>query len=384
MLILHLIFAAVAVALLALRPRSGAAALGLASVAGLEVALGASVGSAVATVAPLVAFLAAALTLAGLVERSGLAERSARALASAARGNALALYALVCVLCGALTAAVSLDAAVVLMVPLLLVLADRFQAPARPLFLGVVAVANVTSIAVPQGNPTNLVLIDRLDLSPLSFVAHMLAPGLAAATLCAAAVALSERRTLAVNYRIPERPRRRMSRAERHAAVSLAAAALAAWVAPLAGIAPWWPFTATVALAVGLLGRRPQVTVPWRIAAQISAMLIVVSSLGLKPPAVPPGPLGMLAIAAALAAAAALLNNLPASVWAGALLSSGSGYAASIGLAIGPLATPQGSVATLIAADLAGDAVAPFPVRRFAVITAIALVATTLLVWAGL
>jgi arsenical pump membrane protein len=270
------------------------------------------------------------------------------------------------------------------MVPLLLVLADRFHAPGQPLFLGVVAVANVASIAVPQGNPTNLVLIDRLDLSPLAFVSHMLAPGLVAAALCAAAVALSERRTLSASYRIPERRRTRMTRAERHAAASLAAAALAAWAAPLAGIAPWWPFTGTVALALALRGRRPQLTVPWRIATQIGAMLIIVSSLGLRPPAIPLGILGLLTIAGGLAAAGALLNNLPASVWASTLLMAGSGYAASIGLAIGPLAAPQGSVATLIATDLAGDAAPRFPVRRFALITAIALIAATLLIWAGL
>ena len=180
---MHIILAALAVALLALRPRSGAAALALAAVAGCDVVLGAGVGSVVAIVAPLVAFLAAAITLAGLVERSGLAERAAWALAATSRGNALALYALACILCAALTAAVSLDGAVVLMVPLLLVLADRFKAPIRPLFLGVVAVANAASIAVPQGNPTNLVLIGRLDLSPGPFIAHMLAPGLMAAAL---------------------------------------------------------------------------------------------------------------------------------------------------------------------------------------------------------
>jgi arsenical pump membrane protein len=381
---LRVILAVVAVALLALRPRSGAAALGLAAVAGCDVALGAGAGPAVGVVAPLVAFLAAALTLARLVERSGLADRAACALAASARGGSLALYALVCLLCGALTAAVSLDGAVVLMVPLLLVLGDRFHAPVRPLFLGVLAVANVASIAVPQGNPTNLVLIDRLDLSPLTFVAHMLAPGLVAATLCAAAVALSERRALSASYSMATRRQTPMSGAERHAAFSLVGAALAAWLAPLAGIAPWWPFTGTVALALALAGGRPRVIFPWRIATQIGAMLIVVSSLGLKPPAVPLGLVGLLAVAGGIALAAAFVNNLPASAWASALLAGSSGYAASIGLAIGSLATPQGSVATLIATDLAGDAAQPFPIRRFAVIAATALIAATLLVWARL
>ena len=90
-----------------------------------------------------------------------------------------------------LTAIVSLDGAVVLMVPLLLVLGRRYAVPFAPLFLGVVVVANAASIAVPQGNPTNLVLIGRLGLSPQAFVAHMLLPGVLAAGLCAGAVAFS-------------------------------------------------------------------------------------------------------------------------------------------------------------------------------------------------
>jgi arsenical pump membrane protein len=382
-MILHATLAALAVGLLALAPRSVAAAFALTALAAVDVALGAHVGAAVRVVAPLVAFLAAALTLAHLVDHSGLAERAAYVLAAAARGNALALYALVCLLCAALTCAVSLDAAVVLMVPVLLSLAKAFTAPTRPLFLGVVAVANLASIAVPQGNPTNLVLISRLHLSPLAFTAHMLIPGVAAATLCAVGIALGERPALAAGYLRTERKRMSLSRTELHAALSLAAVAIAAWLAPLFGVAPWWPFTGTVVVALAVLGRRPKLIIPWRIAFQIGAMLIVVSAVGLKPPAIPHGLVGLLITAVALAAVAAVINNLPASVWAGALLNAGTGYAASIGLAIGPLATPQGSVATLIATDLAGEAAPSIPRVRFAAITGLALLTATLLVWAG-
>jgi len=381
---LRVILAVLAVGLLAWRPRSTVVAFALAGMAGASVAVGASVGPAVRVVGPLIAFLGAALTLAGLVERSGLAERAARTLAAAARGSMAALYVAVCVLCAALTAAVSLDGAVVLMVPLVLVLSDRLGVAVRPLFLGVVAVANAFSIAVPQGNPTNLVLIGRLDLSPTAFVVHMFVPGLAAAMLCAAAVALLERRSLAASYRSPPRQASPFSRAERHAMFSLAGAALAAWVAPIVGIAPWWPFAAAVGLSVLVAAARPRLVVPWRIATQVAALVIVIGSLGLRAPAVPSGLLGLLVVVGVIAASAAVANNLPASVWAGALLAGPSGYAASIGLAIGPLATPQGSVATLIATDLAGDAAPRFPLLQFATISAGALITTTLLSWAGL
>jgi hypothetical protein len=54
-------------------------------------------------------------------------------------------------------------------------------------------------------------------------------------------------------------------------------------------------------------------------------------------------------------------------VSAGSLLTAGaSGYAATIGLGVGALATRQGSVATLIAADLAGPAGDGLTARRLA------------------
>jgi Na+/H+ antiporter NhaD/arsenite permease-like protein len=389
MLIVHAILAAIAVAVLALGPRSGAATLAALAAAAVDLVLGAPFVPALAMVGPLTAFLGAALTLAALVERSGIADRAASVLAARAQGSALVLYALVCATCAALTAAVSLDGAVVLMVPLLLVLSRRFGAPFAPLFLGTVIVANAGSIAVPQGNPTNLVVMDRLDLAPVTFVAHMLIPGLAAAALGAAGIALSERRALRTRIAAPRRDRTSLSSAERHAALSLAGAALAAWTAPLLGIAPWWPFTAAVALA--LVASRawrdgPRVIVPWRIAGQVAALVVAIGALGIAPAA--PSHLTLpqlLLVACAVAAASALANNLPVSVSAASLLASGPpAYAAVVGLAVGPVATPHGSVATLIASQLAGDDAPPLRARLLATTAAAAVLAATMLLWATL
>jgi len=186
-LIVHIILAAVAVGAIALRPEGGVAVLVVAAAAGIDALAGADAGPALDTVLPLACFLTAALSLAAMIERSGLCDRAAAVLARAGRGRCLALYALVCAVCAGLTAVVSLDGAVVLMVPLVLVLHRRFGAPFAPLFVGVVAVANPVSIAVPQGNPTNLVVMERLGLSPAVFTAHLLVPGLAAAVACALA-----------------------------------------------------------------------------------------------------------------------------------------------------------------------------------------------------
>src|SRR5919198_187200 len=237
MLTLHAIVALLAVAALALRPRSTPAALATAA--------------------------------AGLVDVG-------------ARGSTPALYALVCLLCALLTAIVSLDGAVVLMVPLLRSLVRSFKAPFAPLFLGVVVVANASSIAVPQGNPTNLVLMSRLGLSPQAFLGHMLGPGLAAAAVCAAAIALRERRTLAAGHTAPVLRRTPLSTAERRAALALAGAALAGWTAPLVGIAPWWPFSAAVAAALLVRRERPRLLIPWRLGLQVAGLIVAIHALALR------------------------------------------------------------------------------------------------------
>lgn len=385
-LIVHITLAVLAVGALALRPTSKVATLVVAGAGLTDLALGTAAAPVIAVIAPLITFLGAALTLAGFVQRSGLAERAACTLAAHARGSSLILYVLVCALCTALTAAISLDGAVVLMVPLLLVLARRFEAPFPPLFLGAVVVANAASIAVPQGNPTNLVIISRLGLSATAFIEHMLAPGLAAAVICAAGVALWERRALGSRLRSVPHPSQPLSRDEWHAAISLAVAAAVAFASPLAGIAPWWPFAGVVALALLARRERPHLVLPWRVTIQVGGLLIATSALGLTLHASSVVSLpALLALAAALGVASAVANNLPVSVCATGLLSAGApAYAASVGLAIGSLATPQGSVATLIASQLAGPSAPPVQVRKFAPLAIAGLLAATLLLRATL
>src|SRR5947208_5430342 len=144
---------------------------------------------------PLVCFLTAVIWLARIAEATGLAGAIAGLLSRAAGARTGRVYALVCIACALLTAALSLDGAVVVMVPVVLALAD-LGAPARPLLLATIGVANAFSIAVVQGNPTNLVVMTGLHLGPAAFDATMLAPGLAAALICGGAVALRERRAL--------------------------------------------------------------------------------------------------------------------------------------------------------------------------------------------
>jgi len=374
MLAIHLSLAAIAVVVLAARPRSNASAAVVATIAAVELVLGARGSAAITTVGPVIAFLTAAMTLAQVATTSGLGDRVALALARGARGHPAALYGLACGLCALLTAVVSLDGAVVLMVPIVLALHRRHGAPLAPLLLGVVGVANAASIAVPQGNPTNLVLIGHLHLSPLAFTRHMVVPGIIATIICASVVAVLEHRQLRVRYPAPRSRPEPLSREQRVAALALGAAAVAAWAAPFAGIPPWWPFVAAVSVALLATRSWSAVVVPWRVAVQISALVIIAGAIGLRVPEVHAVALPiLLTVALATGGAAALINNLPASVWAASLLTSGPvAFAAVVGLAVGALAAPQGSVATLIAADLAGPEAPRFSVR---ILTPVALAA---------
>ena len=387
MLICELILALFAVVLLAIGPASERVALVIVAVAGVDAALGASISPAITAVAPLFAFLTAALTLAALAEQSGLSTNAASMLARWARGNTMRLYALVCVLSGVVTSIVSLDGAVVVMVPLVRVLSGRFRAPFAPLFLGVVVVANASSVAVPQGNPTNLVVMGLAGLSPGSFAAHMVGPGVVAAVVSASAIALWQRRQLS-QARLVSRPARTpLTREERRALGAIVVTGLVCWLAPVLGVAPWWPSAAMAGVLVLLhRGRRPSVRVPWRIAAQLAGLVVVFQAFAPRIPELSGrGLTALLLTAVAVGGAAAVANNLPVSVAAQAFVGVGpAAYAVMIGLAVGALAAPQGSVATLIARDLAGPDAPRLPVRRFAPLAGIGVVLATVVLWTTL
>jgi Na+/H+ antiporter NhaD/arsenite permease-like protein len=97
--------------------------------------------------------------------------------------------------------------------------------------------------------------------------------------------------------------------------------------------------------------------IPWSVTGQVAALVVVVEAVVGATGSTPPG-LGAALVVVALAAGsvASLLNNLPASVVLAGLI-GGAGlpaYAALIGLAVGALGTPHGSVATMIALERGG------------------------------
>jgi arsenical pump membrane protein len=363
MLIFRVILALAALAFVASHPRSWVAAAGAGACAAVALVSGASApgdtGSALAAAGPPIAFLTAVIGLALLADDSGLATRLARLLAAAGRGRTLALFGWVCAACAVLTAALSLDGAVVVMLPVIAVLVRRHGAPLRPLLLGSVGVANSFSAALPAGNPTNLVVMERLGLSPGGFVARMLLPSIGATLACVGVLWLVERRGLSGGYS-RNAGSSELSHGGRLALCALGAAAAADWFSPLVGLSPWIPVSAVALVALAATGRRPMLALPLRTGIQIASLLVVLDSLraavhvhALAGPA--PTLAGLAVVALVVSAGAALANNLPASAAVASLLSTGpASYAALLGLSAGALATPHGSIATLVSLEMAG------------------------------
>ena len=368
MLVVQILLALAAVAALVRRPGSRAAVAVAAGCAALELLVGAAspalAGTAIHAALPLVPFLTAAIWLSAHAERTGLADRLAATATRLAHRSRPALYGLVCGLCALLTATVSLDGAVVLMVPVVLALARRAPELRRPLLFGTVAVANAFSLALPQGNPANVVVMERSGLGPADFVAHLMLPALAATAVCAGAVALAERRALSGPFEATAARLPSWSVDERIAAAGLVVAGAAGALAPWVGIAPWWPLcaVASVLVAVSWIRERtlPRVAVPARVCLLVASLTVVAGAVAAPLVATGWAPTSLVALVAVALAASALsgaVNNLPASAVLSTLLANPAVAGAALaGLSAGSLATPHGSVATVLALERAGAA----------------------------
>jgi Na+/H+ antiporter NhaD/arsenite permease-like protein len=278
------------------------------------------------------------------------------------------------------------------MVPVILALV-ALGAPGRPLLLATIGVANAFSIALVQGNPTNLVVMTGLHLDPGTFDATMIAPGTAAALICAVVVAGRERSRLRGRVRTGAAPA--LAPGATAAAAALVVAGIGEAAAPAIGLAPWWPACAVAGAAAAVLLVRgvatPLPPVPWRIGLLVTALAtmlgVAVRVAGLGTVRLPAGSVwAMLAVTVAAAAVAATVNNLPAAVAAGALLHSGpAAFAVLAGLSVGALAGSRGSVATVLVRERAGRpfsaAIGDGYLRLWPATALVAAAAATALIW---
>jgi arsenical pump membrane protein len=134
--------------------------------------------SEVRELAPTVAFLAAVLVLAFAAERHGVFGYLGAVVARTGRGRPRRLLASVFGAAAVTTAALSLDATVVLLTPVVLAVATRAGVRPRPYAYACNHLANSASLLLPVSNLTNLLAFAASGLTFAGFAALMAEPDL--------------------------------------------------------------------------------------------------------------------------------------------------------------------------------------------------------------
>jgi arsenical pump membrane protein len=136
------------------------------------------VRSAVADLAPVVAFLVTILVVSDICARAGVFSAAAQRVGRWSGGKPALLFTGVFALAAVVTAALSLDATVVLLTPVVLSACLARSVPAEPGTYACLRMANSASLLLPVSNLTNLLAMPDLDLTFTGFALRM-APVLA-------------------------------------------------------------------------------------------------------------------------------------------------------------------------------------------------------------
>lgn len=318
----------------------------------------------VAELWPVVAFLAVLLVLAHLCAEEGLFAAAGDAMARASRGSPGRLLAGVFMVASVVTAALSLDATVVLLTPVVFATAYRIGVRPKPHVYACTHLANSASLLLPVSNLTNLLAFSASKLSFGRFSALMAVPWLVTIGIEYLVLRRVFRADLVVGTGASDdRPR---TPAPRFALVVLGLTFAGFAAGSVVGIEPVWAALAgTMVLAVrGLVRRR--VTAGGLVDAASPLFCLFVLALGVVVAAVVDHGLGdvlsrllpqssglvaLLAIAGIAALLANLINNLPAVLALLPLLAPlgpGPVLAGLIGVNLGPNLTYVGSLATLL------------------------------------
>jgi arsenical pump membrane protein len=362
-------------------------------------------GSEVASLAPVVGFLAAVLVLAKLCADDGLFAWCGQWMARVAGEDPRRLLGAVFVVAAAVTAVFSLDATVVLLTPVVFATAARLGAGARPHVYACTHLSNTGSLLLPVSNLTNLLAFHATGLSFVRFAELMALPWLVA---------------IGTEYVVF----RRFFRADLHAAmapplethqaarppwfaIGIVVATLAGFVvASVVAVNPAWvAAAAALVLAVrAIVGKKTTAAAIFR-AADVP-FLVFVLALGVVVRAVidngldnalgrwlpqTSGLFGLLGVAALAAVLANVINNLPA-VLVLLPLTAAAGPAAVmavlIGVNIGPNLTYAGSLATLLWRRILHQHDHPTGLAEFTILGILtapaALIAAVLALWASL
>jgi arsenical pump membrane protein len=312
---------------------------------------------------PVVAFLGAVLVLAKMCDDEGLFEAAGAAMARGRVGSRR-LLGQVFVIAAIITAALSLDATVVLLTPVVLTTVRRLRAPVRPHAYATAHLANAASLLLPVSNLTNLLAFNAARLSFIKFTVLMTLPWLAAVSTVYVVFRVFFRRDLDV----PPEPQADESapRTPVFALVVVALTLAGFVIAEAVGLAPAWAALAG-AVALGLRNLANRRTSAAEIVSSLNVpFLVFVLALGVVVQAVmrngvsermgvlmPSGSglLALLGYAALAAVLANIANNLPATLVMVPLVAPAGPLAVLavlIGVNIGPNLTYVGSLSNLL------------------------------------
>jgi arsenical pump membrane protein len=323
-------------------------------------------------------FLLALLLLSFFIGKSGFFDWAAIRCAQVAKGDGRALYRNTFVLGALITATLSLDTTAVILTPIVLALVKRLKMQALPYVALCAFVANVGSLLLPISNLTNILFADSFHLTFASFASHMLAPQIVALGVTYALLRWHFRADLPLAFDPASLAAPASVVPHRGYFVTSIAVLLSVlggyFLAPLLDLEAYVvAFAGVLVLAIAAAVTR---RVPLRALGEVSwgvfpfvvglfVAVRAVEGLGFAAPVSawisgfhPGSVTKMLATAAITAAAANVLNNLPAALLVRGILAEAHVharplYAALIGANGGSIVTPFGSLATMLVIALA-------------------------------
>jgi arsenical pump membrane protein len=311
---------------------------------------------------PVVLFLMAVLVVAECCRAAGLFTAIGTRFASA--GDHQRIFALVFAVAAVTTVALSLDATVVLLTPIVLATAAATRVSAGPLQLVCVRLANSASLLLPVSNLTNLLAMPRLDLGFGRFALLMAPVWLTTLGLEYAVHRLwfrDDLRTAASGRDVPGR-----LRLPRVPLVAVAAMLAGFGAGSTLGIEPVWVAGSAAVLLAARAVRRRELTVRRVAHSTHASFALFVLGLGVVVATLGRGPLGarlgdlvpsgtgitaLLGLALLGAVLANLVNNLPATLLVVPLVAPAGAVptlAALIGINLGSSMTWSGSLANLL------------------------------------